>query len=161
MARSLSLEEAEGLSVRLRSQGRRIVLANGCFDLLHVGHIRYLQGAKQLGDVLIVALNSDASVRRIKGPGRPLMNQAERAEILAALGCVDYIVTFDDDAADRVVARLKPHVHAKGTDYTEASVPERGAVLEAGGQVVITGDAKAHSSRDLISAILREFGGQP
>jgi len=161
MGRSLSLEEAEGLSARLRSQGRRIVLANGCFDLLHVGHIRYLQSAKQLGDVLIVALNSDASVRRIKGPGRPLMSQAERAEILAALGCVDYIVTFDDDTADRVVARLRPHVQAKGTDYTEASVPERETVSEAGGQVVIAGDPKTHSSRGLISAILREFGGQP
>ena len=161
MARCVSLEEAEGLAVQLRGQGRRIVLANGCFDLLHVGHIRYLQGAKQLGDVLIVALNSDASVRRLKGPGRPLMNQAERAEILAALSCVDYVVTFDDDTVDQVVEQLKPHVHAKGTDYTEESVPEREAVLGAGGQVAIAGDPKAHSTRGLISAIVREFGGQP
>jgi len=161
MARCVSLEEAERLAGRLRSQGQHLVLANGCFDLLHVGHIRYLQGAKQLGDVLIVALNSDASVRRLKGPGRPLMNQAERAEILAALACVDYVVTFDDDTVDRVVERLKPHVHAKGTDYTEESVPERDTVLDAGGRVAIVGDPKAHSTRDLISAIVREFGGRP
>jgi len=161
MARCVSLEEAEALARELRKQGRRLVLANGCFDLLHVGHIRYLQGAKQLGDVLIVALNSDASVRRIKGRGRPLMNHGERAEIVAALGCVDYVVTFDDDTVDRVVARLKPHVHAKGTDYTEESVPERERVLAVGGQVAIVGDPKAHSTRDLISAIVREFGAQP
>jgi len=161
MARRVSLEDAERLAVRLRSQGKRLVLANGCFDLLHVGHIRYLQAAKQLGDVLIVALNSDASVRRIKGHGRPLVNQAERAEIVAALGCVDYVVTFDEDTVDRVIARLKPDVHAKGSDYTEGSVPERDAVLAVGGRVAIVGDLKAHSTRDLISAIVREFGEQP
>ena len=161
MARCVSLEEAERLAGRLRSQGQHLVLANGCFDLLHVGHIRYLQGAKQLGDVLIVALNSDASVRRLKGPGRPLMNQAERAEILAALACVDYVVTFDDDTVDRVVERLKPHVHAKGTDYSEESVPERDSVLAVGGRVAVVGDPKAHSTRDLISAIVRQFGGRP
>lgn len=160
MARALSLEEAEDLAAQLRSQGRRLVLANGGFDLLHVGHIRYLQSAKALGDVLIVALNSDASVRRIKGRGRPLMNQAERAEILAALGCVDYVVTFDDDTADQVVKRLQPHVHAKGADYTEASVPERDAVLAVGGQVAIVGGPKSRSTRDLIAAILRAFGGK-
>ena len=161
MARSLSLEEAEQLTRELRHQGRRTVLANGCFDLLHVGHIRYLQGAKQLGDVLIVALNSDTSVRRLKGQGRPLMNQAERAEILSALRCVDYVVTFDDDTVDQVVKRLKPDVHAKGSDYTEGSVPEREAVLGVGGRVAIVGDPKVHSTRHLISAIVREFGGKP
>lgn len=161
MARCVSLEEAERLAARLRSQGQRLVLANGCFDLLHVGHVRYLQGAKQLGDVLVVALNSDASVRRLKGPGRPLMNLAERAEILAALACVDYVVTFDDDTVDRVAERLKPHVHAKGTDYSEGSVPERDTVLDVGGRVAIVGDPKAHSTRDLIAAIVREFGGRP
>lgn len=161
MARCVRLEEAAALAGELRKQGRRLVLANGCFDLLHVGHIRYLEGAKQLGDVLIVALNSDASVRRIKGRGRPLMNQAERAEILAALGCVDYVVTFDDDTVDRVVECLKPHIHAKGTDYTEESIPERQTVVEAGGRVAVTGDPKAHSTRDLISAIVRAFGAEP
>ena len=160
MGRRVSLEEAEDLALRLRSQGQRIVLANGCFDLLHVGHIRYLQSAKHLGDVLIVALNSDASVRRIKGRGRPLMRLDERAEIVAALGCVDYLVTFDDDTADELVRRLRPHVHAKGTDYTEASVPEREAVRAVGGQVAIVGDPKTHSTRDLIAGIVREFGGE-
>ncbi len=161
MGRRISLEDAERLVARLRSQGKRLVLANGCFDLLHVGHIRYLEAAKQLGDVLIVALNSDASVRRSKGRGRPLMNQAERAEIVAALGCVDYVVTFEEDTVDQVVARLKPDVHAKGTDYTEESVPERDAVLAVGGQVAIVGDRKTHSTCDLISTIVREFGGRP
>jgi rfaE bifunctional protein nucleotidyltransferase chain/domain len=161
MGRALSLEEAEGLAMRLRGQGQRLVLANGCFDLVHVGHIRYLQGAKQLGDALIVALNSDVSVRRIKGPGRPVMNQAERAEILSALSCVDYVVTFDEDTVEHLVRRLRPDVHAKGADYTEASVPERHAVLAVGGKVAITGDQKSHSTRDLIAAIVREFGGKP
>ena len=161
MARALSLEEAEQLARELRRQGRRTVLANGCFDLLHVGHVRYLQSAKQLGDVLIVALNSDTSVRRIKGPGRPLVNQAERAEILSALRYVDYVVTFDDDTVDQVVKRLKPDVHAKGSDYTVESVPEREAVLGVGGRVAIVGDPKNHSTRRLISAIVREFGGKP
>ncbi|MBI4610679.1 MAG: adenylyltransferase/cytidyltransferase family protein [Candidatus Rokubacteria bacterium] len=161
MAHRVSLEEAERLAVQLRSQGQRLVLANGCFDLLHVGHVRYLQAAKALGEVLIVAINSDASVRRIKGPGRPLTNEAERAEILAALGCVDYVVAFDDDTVDRVVARLRPDVHAKGTDYTEESVPELEAVRQGGGRVAIVGDAKVHSVRELIAVIVREFGGKP
>lgn len=161
MARALSLEEAEQLTRELRRQGQRTVLANGCFDLLHVGHVRYLQSAKQLGDVLIVALNSDASVRRIKGRGRPLMDQAERAEILSALRYVDYVVTFDDDTVDQVVKRLKPDVHAKGSDYTVESVPERDAVRATGGRVAIVGDPKNHSTSRLISAIVKEFGGKP
>jgi len=155
----VSLDEARRLGAELRSQGQRLVLANGCFDLLHVGHVRYLQGAKDLGDVLIVALNSDASVRRIKGHGRPIMPEAARAEIVAALGCVDYVVTFEEDTAARVIDSLKPHVHAKGTDYSEESVPERDAVRAVGGRVAIVGDPKAHSTRDLIAAIVREFGG--
>ncbi|MFQ5520254.1 MAG: adenylyltransferase/cytidyltransferase family protein [Candidatus Methylomirabilia bacterium] len=160
MGSLVSLEEAEHLGVRLRHEGRRLVLANGCFDLLHVGHVRYLQAAKPLGDVLIVALNSDASVRRIKGPGRPVVNQDERAEILAALSPVDYVVIFDDDTVDRLVRHLRPHVHAKGSDYAEETVPERRAVLDGGGQVAIVGDPKAHSTRDLIAAIARTFQGQ-
>jgi rfaE bifunctional protein nucleotidyltransferase chain/domain len=134
------------------------VLANGCFDLLHVGHVRYLEAARALGDVLIVGLNSDASVRRLKGPGRPLMPEGERAEMLAALRAVDHVVIFDDDTADALVARLRPAVHAKGTDYTVESVPERSAVLTAGGRVAIAGDAKAHSTRDVIAEILARFG---
>jgi rfaE bifunctional protein nucleotidyltransferase chain/domain len=136
-----------------------VVLANGCFDLLHVGHVRYLAGARGLGDVLIVGLNADASVRRLKGAGRPLMPAAERAEMLAALVAVDHVVIFEDDTADRLVALLRPSVHAKGTDYTRESVPEAAAVRAAGGEVAIAGDAKSHSSRDLIAEILARFAG--
>ncbi len=142
-----------------RSQGRRLVLANGCFDLLHVGHVRYLRAARAFGDVLLVALNSDASVRRLKGPGRPLIPAAERAELVGAFGAVDAVVVFEDDCADALIARLRPDVHAKGTDYSEESVPERRAVLAAGGRVAIAGDPKAHATRDLIQTILERFAG--
>ncbi len=142
-----------------RSQGKRLVLANGCFDLLHVGHVRYLRAARAFGDVLLVALNSDASVRRLKGPGRPLIPAAERAELVGALGAVDAVVVFDDDRADALIAWLRPDVHAKGTDYSEESVPERQAVLAVGGRVAIAGDPKAHATRDLIKTILERFAG--
>jgi len=142
-----------------RSQGKRLVLANGCFDLLHVGHVRYLRAARSLGDVLLVALNGDAAVRRLKGPGRPLVPAAERAELVGALRGVDAVVVFDDDRADRLIARVRPDVHAKGTDYSEESVPEREAVLAAGGRVAIAGDPKAHASNALIQTILERFAG--
>jgi rfaE bifunctional protein nucleotidyltransferase chain/domain len=158
MGRLVSLEEAREIADRYRAEGKRLVLANGCFDLLHVGHIRYLEGAKRLGDGLMVALNSDASVSRLKGAGRPLMNQAERAEIVAALGCVDYVAIFEEDTVDRLVSRIRPDVHAKGTDYTPETVPERESVLASGGSVAIVGDTKTHSTRDLISIIVRNFG---
>jgi rfaE bifunctional protein nucleotidyltransferase chain/domain len=154
----LSVDEAAALAERLRAEGKRIVLANGCFDLLHVGHIRYLRDARALGDTLFVGLNSDPAVRRLKGPGRPLLPASERAELLAALRDVDHVVLFDDDTADRLVARLRPHVHAKGTDYTEESVPERASVRAVGGQVAIAGDPKGHSTRDLIALIRERFG---
>ncbi|MGH7310359.1 MAG: adenylyltransferase/cytidyltransferase family protein [Candidatus Rokuibacteriota bacterium] len=154
----LTLDEAAALAERLRATGKRIVLANGCFDLLHVGHVRYLRGARALGDVLFVGLNSDAAVRRLKGPGRPLMPIAERAELLAALREVDHVVMFDDDTADGLVTRLRPHVHAKGTDYTPESVPERASVRAVGGRVVIAGDPKGHSTRDVIALIRERFG---
>ena len=152
------MDEAAALAERLRAEGKRIVLANGCFDLLHVGHVRYLRAARALGDALFVGLNSDAAVRRLKGAGRPLLPAAERAELLAALRDVDHIVLFDDDTADRLVTRLRPHVHAKGTDYTEDSVPERASVRAVGGRVAITGDPKHHSTRDLIALIRERFG---
>ncbi len=158
MAPLLTLEAAEGLARDCRAAGRRLVLANGCFDLLHVGHVRYLEEARRLGDVLIVGLNSDASVRRLKGAGRPLVPAAERAELLGALRAVDAVVLFDDDTAEALIARLRPDVHAKGTDYTVDSVPERAAVRAAGGRVAIAGDPKAHATRDLIDAILTRFG---
>jgi rfaE bifunctional protein nucleotidyltransferase chain/domain len=158
MGKVLDVDEARAAAERARARGRRVVLANGCFDLLHVGHVRYLAAARALGDMLIVGLNSDASVRRLKGPGRPLMPAAERAEILAALAAVDHVVVFDDDTADRLVALLRPAVHAKGTDYTPDSVPEAASVRAAGGEVAIAGDPKAHSTRDLIDEILVRFG---
>jgi rfaE bifunctional protein nucleotidyltransferase chain/domain len=134
------------------------VLANGCFDLLHVGHVRYLRAARALGDALVVGLNSDASVRRIKGPGRPVMPAGERAELVGSLAGVDAVVVFEEDTAEALIARLRPDIHAKGTDYTAESVPERGAVLAAGGRVAIAGDPKGHSTKDLIAAILARFG---
>jgi rfaE bifunctional protein nucleotidyltransferase chain/domain len=158
-ARRLNLDDAAGLVESWRSAGKRVVLANGCFDLLHVGHVRYLHGAKALGDVLLVALNGDASVRRLKGPGRPLMTEGERAEIVAALAPVDGVVVFDEDTVDGLVSRLRPDVHAKGTDYTEDSVPEREIVRATGGRVAIAGDPKDHSTRDLIRTIVSRFGG--
>lgn len=155
----LALDEARAACERARAEGRRVVLANGCFDLLHVGHVRYLEAARALGDVLVVGVNSDAAVRRLKGPGRPLVPAEERAEIVAALAAVDHVVIFEDDTAERLVAVLRPDIHAKGTDYTEGSVPERAAVLAAGGRIAIAGDAKRHASRDLIALIVSRFGG--
>jgi rfaE bifunctional protein nucleotidyltransferase chain/domain len=151
-------EEAGSLAARLRADGQRVVLANGCFDLLHVGHVRYLDAARALGDVLFVGLNSDAAVARLKGPGRPLMSAAERAEILAGLRAVDHVVVFDEDTADRLVSLVRPAVHAKGTDYTAASVPESASVRAAGGRVAIVGDPKDHATRDLIERIRERFG---
>jgi len=147
------------MAAACRSEGRRVVLANGCFDLLHVGHVRYLRAARSLGDVLVVALNDDAAVRRLKGPGRPLVPAAERAEMVGALAGVDAVVVFDDDRADRVIAALRPDVHAKGTDYSEENVPERDCVVAAGGRVAIAGDPKSHATHALIQAILDRFSG--
>jgi rfaE bifunctional protein nucleotidyltransferase chain/domain len=157
MAPLVSLDEAMRLASTWRAQGKRIVLANGCFDLLHVGHVRYLQAARSMGDVLVVGLNSDVSVARLKGPGRPLMPAAERAELVGALGAVDAVVMFDDDRADALIAGLRPDVHAKGTDYSVDDVPERDAVRAAGGRVAIAGDPKAHATRDLIRTIVERF----
>lgn len=136
-----------------RTAGEQIVLANGCFDLLHVGHIRYLRGAKALGGKLIVALNSDESVRRIKGSGRPLMPENERAEMLAALSMVDAIVVFDEPDVRALIAEIRPDVQAKGTDYTRETVPERNEVLAYGGRVEIVGDPKDHSTSEFVSQL--------
>jgi D-glycero-beta-D-manno-heptose 1-phosphate adenylyltransferase len=137
-------------------EGKKAVLANGCFDILHVGHLRYLRGARELGDVLVVAMNSDRSMRAIKDAGRPILNQDERIALLSALACVDYVVVFDERDVSRVVDVLRPAVHAKGTDYTEQTVPERDRVLAYGGMVRITGDAKDHSTRSIIARILEK-----
>lgn len=152
-AAALTPEAAGALAARLRRAGKRIVLANGVFDLLHVGHVRYLSAARALGDVLFVGVNGDAAVRRLKGAGRPLMPAAERVELLTALRPVDHVVVFEEDTADRLVTLLRPDVHAKGTDYTVASVPEAGSVKAAGGRVEIVGDPKDHGTRDLIAQV--------
>ncbi len=148
-----SLESLKIIVARLKQEGKTIVFGNGCFDLLHVGHIRYLRESRALGDVLIVGLNSDSSVRGLKGPRRPLMPQEERAEILSALTAVDFIVIFDDPTVENLLLALQPHVHCKGTDYTEETVPERRIVLSYGGRVAIVGDPKDHSTRDFIQEI--------
>ncbi|HEU5188853.1 MAG TPA: adenylyltransferase/cytidyltransferase family protein [Methylomirabilota bacterium] len=159
MAPVLDPEAAARWADTQRRRGKTIVLANGCFDLLHVGHVRYLTAARALGDALVVGINSDASVRRLKGAGRPLMSVAERAELLGALAAVDAVVVFEEDTVERLVRLIRPDVQAKGTDYTETTVPERAAVVAAGGRVAIAGDPKDHSTRDLIRIIVDRFGG--
>ena len=133
-----------------RRSGEKIVLTNGCFDLLHVGHVRYLRAAKALGGHVIVAVNSDDSVRKLKGAGRPLMPAEERAEILAALADVDAVVIFDEPDVRALIREIRPDIHAKGTDYTPETVPERDAVAECGGRVAIVGDPKDHSASEMI-----------
>lgn len=152
-----SIEELKKIAPQIRAAGRKIVFANGCFDLIHAGHIRYLQHAKALGDVLILGVNSDACVAALKGEGRPLQPESDRAEILASLDCVDYVLLFDAPTVDDILRELRPDVHAKGTDYTEASVPERETVRAYGGRVAIVGDPKDHSTQDLIQTILSKF----
>ncbi len=145
-----ALDELERLLAKSRAAGKKVVMTNGCFDLLHVGHVRYLQGARELGEVLVTAINSDRAVRALKGEGRPLMPEGERAELVAALQVVDWVVIFDDMTLDHLLGRLKPEIHAKGTDYTVESVPERETVRSYGGSVAIVGDPKNHSTRDFI-----------
>jgi rfaE bifunctional protein nucleotidyltransferase chain/domain len=139
-------ERAAAKAQEWRANGERIVLANGCFDLIHVGHIRYLHGAKALGGKLVVALNSDESVRKLKGEGRPLMPEQERAEILAALADVDAVIVFAEPDVRALIREIRPDVQAKGTDYTAESVPERDVTIECGGRVEIVGDPKDHST---------------
>jgi D-glycero-beta-D-manno-heptose 1-phosphate adenylyltransferase len=138
-----------------REAGAKIVFANGCFDVLHVGHVRYLAGARQLGDILIVGINSDQQVALQKGAGRPVLPASERAEIVAALESVSYVTIFDEPTVEELLLALKPDVHAKGTDYTTDTVPERDVVRSYGGQVAIVGDPKDHST----SAIITRLGG--
>jgi D-glycero-beta-D-manno-heptose 1-phosphate adenylyltransferase len=139
--------------VSARKKGARIVLANGCFDLLHAGHVRYLEGAKMLGDLLIVGINSDEQTRRLKGVGRPLVPADQRAEIISSLDVVDFVTIFPEPTVTELLLALKPDIHAKGTDYTEDSVPERNVVRSFGGRVAIVGDPKDHSSSEIIEKI--------
>lgn len=137
----------------LRSKGRKIVLANGCFDLFHVGHVRYLKGAKAVGDILVVGINSDRQTRTLKGKNRPFMPENERAEIVASLRCVDLVTIFDEPTVEELMNAIRPDFHAKGTDYTTDTVPERNLMQQLGGIVVIVGDPKDHSTTDLIKNV--------
>jgi len=150
------LKTLKGLTAvveQLRRRGKKIVLANGCFDLLHVGHVRYLSGAKLLGDVLIVGINGDRSVRRLKGRGRPLMPATARAELVAGFACTDYVIIFQERDVKRLLRTIHPDVHAKGGDYTSDTVPERAVVKSYGGRVAIVGGPKVRSTTEMIRRI--------
>jgi D-glycero-beta-D-manno-heptose 1-phosphate adenylyltransferase len=136
-----------------KARGQRIVLANGCFDTLHVGHVRYLEGARREGDVLVVGVNMDHSVCALKGPGRPILDEQARAQLVAALRAVDYVVLFDEPNVETLLETLRPDVHAKGTDYTTETVPERATAARLGIRVAIVGDPKDHSTRELLESI--------
>ena len=157
MASVVDLERAAQFVEGAKREGKRVVLANGHFDLLHVGHVRYLEGARAEGDVLVVGVNGDEVTRQLKGPGRPIMNAVDRAELVAALECVGIVVVFDDVNVAALLERLRPDVHCKGTDYTEDTVPEREAMRRLGGETKIVGDPKDHSTRDLIATVLERF----
>lgn len=133
-----------------RRAGQTIVLTNGCFDVLHAGHIRYLQGAGKLGDVLVVAINADAQVRALKGIGRPILAERDRAELVASIEVVDFVTIFDEPTVEQLLLAIQPDVHAKGTDYTEETVPERDVVRSFGGRVAIVGDPKNHSTSEIL-----------
>jgi rfaE bifunctional protein nucleotidyltransferase chain/domain len=155
MARVLSESELADAVMHDRAAGRTIALANGCFDLLHVGHVRYLQAASAEADRLIVAVNDDRSVSSLKGSGRPILSAADRAELVSAVRGVDYVIVFGDATVERLLLQLKPDVHCKGTDYTLDSVPERAVVQSYGGRTAIVGDPKNHSTRNLLTRLLR------
>jgi rfaE bifunctional protein nucleotidyltransferase chain/domain len=158
MGRIVTEQELVGLVRTERAAGRTVAFANGCFDLLHVGHVRYLEAAAAEADRLVVAINDDEVVARLKGAGRPIMPARDRAEIVAALRGIDWVVIFPDDTVARLLMLLTPDVHCKGTDYTVDSVPERATVLAYGGRTAIVGDAKSHSTRELLGKL--QNGGQ-
>ena len=153
MKKLYSLSELTQIIQRHKKKGKRIVLANGCFDLIHAGHIRYLRESKARGDILVVALNSDASISKLKGKGRPILNQRERAEIISSFSFVDYLTFFKEQNVAKVLLALKPDIHAKGSDYTVETVPERETVKEYGGKIAITGGPKIKSTSQLIKEI--------
>src|SRR5438270_6435748 len=150
----VSRRELAELAKRWRAQGEKIILTNGCFDLLHVGHVRYLRGAKALGGQLVVAINSDQSVRTLKGEDRPIMPERERAEIVSALADVDAVIVFPELDVRSIIREIRPDIHAKGTDYTADTVPERDVVADCGGRVAIVGDSKDHSTSEIIRSRL-------
>jgi rfaE bifunctional protein nucleotidyltransferase chain/domain len=142
-----------------KKRGQKIVFANGCFDTLHVGHVRYLEGAKREGDILVVGVNADSSVCNLKGPGRPILDENARAQLVAALRSVDYVVLFSEPSVESLLDDLRPHIHAKGTDYTAETVPEREVAARLGVRVAIVGDPKDHSTRGLLESIRKETHG--
>lgn len=152
----LDLEGVVRETTRARETGATIVLANGCFDLLHVGHIRYFAGAKALGDVLVVGVNSDKQARALKGDGRPFMRESERAELVSAIRNVNMVTIFDEPTVEKLIRAIRPDFHAKGTDYTAETVPERDIVRECGGTVAIVGDPKDHSSTEMIASVQQQ-----
>ncbi len=147
------VEEAAAVAERLRRAGKVVVMTNGCFDLLHVGHVRSIEGARRLGDCLFVGLNSDRAVRSLKGEGQPVTPERERAEVVACLEAVDYVFIFDSLTADEAILAIRPEIHAKGTDYTEESDPERKSVLSYGGRTAIVGDPKGHATREILKRL--------
>jgi len=150
-----SLDEVRAAVLSARAAGRSVALANGCFDILHVGHVRYLTGARREADLLVVGINGDASVRRLKGAGRPVMPAAERARLVAGLRSVDHVVVFEADDVRELLEKLRPDVHCKGTDYTAETVPERDIARSVGARVAIVGDPKDHDTRQLIERLQR------
>lgn len=152
------LDELKGIIEKEKEAGKKVVFGNGCFDILHVGHVRYLRGARELGDILIVAVNDDSSVTGLGKRKDVVTPASERAEIISSIDSVDYVIIFSDPNVENLLSTLKPHIHAKGTDYTEGNVPERDIVISYGGKVAIVGDPKDHSTRDIIKTIknLRE-----
>jgi len=152
-----TLEKLSRIIADHKEKGEIVVLTNGCFDLLHIGHVRYLRDAASLGNILVVALNADTSVRRLKGPGRPYMDEEERVLLISALSCVDYVTIFNENTVERILLALKPHIHAKGSDYTEKTVPERETVLSYGGRIAIAGGPKIKSTSDIIKTIAMRY----
>jgi len=153
MSKFVALDRLPARLAAERSSGRSVALANGLFDSLHLGHLRYLRAAKREADLLVVAVNSDGSARRLKGPSRPVTPEAERVELLAGFACVDFVTIFEDDTVEPLLRALRPDVHCKGTDYTADSVPEAGVARELGIRVAIVGDPKEHATRDIIARL--------
>jgi rfaE bifunctional protein nucleotidyltransferase chain/domain len=158
-AKLIGRRDLPRIAKELREQGKKIVLANGCFDILHVGHVRYLGGARTEGDALVVGVNADAGVSGLKGPGRPVLNERARALLVAALREVDYVVIFPEPNVDALLVELRPDVHAKGTDYTADTVPERATAEQLGIRVAIVGDRKEHSTRELLQRVRKARHG--
>ena len=160
MKKFYSLKDLSRIIQGHKKEGKKIVLANGCFDLIHVGHIRYLKESKKQGDLLVVAVNSDSSVRKLKGEGRPLLGEQERIEILSSFYFVDYVTLFDELDVSRVILALKPDIQAKGSDYTEETVPEKSVVRGYGGKVAITGGPKVRSASEIAEQIAARLAAE-